>query len=122
MLEEGVKSVSWAGSSSLYHICLEVREYKKQEWKKTRHLSVLSLQERVMHSQMHVVLIPPSWSLVSKALLVRFFCVCAKSVCLPEQHSQPLSQAAQLGLPPGGYSLWVAADSSGSAAGVFLSF
>lgn len=122
MLKEGVKSVSWAGSSSLYHICLEVRKYKKQEWKKTRYLSVLSLQERVMHSQMHVVLIPASWSLVSKAFLVKFFCACAKSVWPLEQHSQPLSQAAQLRMPPGGHSLWVAADSPGPAAGVFLSF
>lgn len=48
--------------------------------------------------------------------------MCKESVWLLEQHWQPLSQAAQLGMPPGGHSLWVAADSLGPAAGFFLSF
>lgn len=74
MHKERVKSVSRAGSSSLHHICLEVREYKNQGWKKSEYFSVLSLQERGMHSQMHLVFIPPSRSLASKAFVVKFLC------------------------------------------------
>lgn len=118
MHKERVKSASWAGGSSFYCICLQVREYKNQGWKKTAHFSVLSLQERGMHSQMHLVFIPPSQSLVSKAFLVKFLCAkrvpgCWSSVgsCRCRQHSWGcLLEVTACG---------VAADSLGPAAGFF---
>lgn len=52
----------------------------------------------------------------------RFHCqvfLCKESAWLLELHQQSLLQATQLGIPPGGHSLWAAADRLNPADGCF---
>lgn len=103
MHKERVMSMSWAGTSSLHCICLEVKKYKNQGWDKTGHFCIVSLEERGMPFRMHLTIAITG----VKAFIARSLCV--KRV------------SGTAGMPPGGHSLWVTADSRGLAAHCCLS-